>query len=291
MGFKTSKDTITVPTVSHSDTSRPISVNNGNIIGLSLLSNDETLKRGTLLGAMRPYWLKTVESEERLRWIKIMIKRGLLVRDLEAFAKHTSEQLRSEESISREEERKILLELMVVKRNDERRNLRELKVERDRVRRWVLKEFGKKKLYDIQVKKLRREMRKRKEEIRKKYDAKIEHLSKIREKDIEQKKKEELSGILEFYKACVVFDKEKMDMIIKENIDDQTIGKVILDEDERNILKLNPKFAIMKYLDEEQMERDVELGLAKLRYEIRNRKEREKDEEYELGESRKRNRN
>ena len=38
MGFRTSRDTINVPTVSHSDTSRPISVNNGNIINLSLLS-------------------------------------------------------------------------------------------------------------------------------------------------------------------------------------------------------------------------------------------------------------
>ena len=33
------------------------------------------------------------------------------------------------------------------------------------------------------------------------------------------------------------------------------------------------------------MERDVELGLSKLRYEIRNRKEREKDEAYEIGEA------
>ena len=55
-----------------------------------------------------------------------MIGMKLLVRNLEAFAQSTSEKLRTEESIYREEEREILL-------NDERMNLRKLKREKDDV--------------------------------------------------------------------------------------------------------------------------------------------------------------
>ena len=117
MGIETPEYPLIEPPVSlTSDTSR-----NRNCSAFSFRSKDEeTLKRGNLLGTMRPFWLKTVESEERLRWIKLMIRKTLLVRDLEVFAQTTSEKLRLEESVMREEEREVLIGLMVVKRNDER---------------------------------------------------------------------------------------------------------------------------------------------------------------------------
>ena len=67
-----------------------------------------------------------------------------------------------------------------------------------------------------------------------------------------------------------------MKVMKKAEIVGNVIGKVELDVDEKVILKLNQNFAIMKYFDGEQMERDVELGLSKLRYKIRNRKEEKK---------------
>ena len=62
------------------------------------VSHVTTLQRGPLLGAMRPTWLKTTESEERLKWLRQMIGKRLLVRDLEAFLQSTSSKLRTEES-------------------------------------------------------------------------------------------------------------------------------------------------------------------------------------------------
>ena len=67
------------------------------------LSPDNTLERGPLLGIMRPIWIKTTESEERLRWLRQMISRNLMVRDLEAFLRATSDKLRSDISKIREE--------------------------------------------------------------------------------------------------------------------------------------------------------------------------------------------
>ena len=149
----------------------------------SSLSNDITLERGHLLGIMRPHWLKTVESEERLRWIRQMIRMKLMVNDIEAFAHSTAEKLRSEESKFREEERDILMKLMILKRNDERRNLRLLKREQERIRRWILDVFGKRNYYDICVKRVRQETAKRRSHLREKYKRKLEHLAERRKRE------------------------------------------------------------------------------------------------------------
>ena len=59
------------------------------------------------------------------------------------------------------------------------------------------------------------------------------------------------------------------------------IGNIKIDDDERAVLNLSPKFAVMKKLELIDMEQDSELGLAKLRYEIMRIMRRIKDEEEE----------
>ena len=48
-----------------------------------------------------------------------------------------------------------------------------------------------------------------------------------------------------------------------------------LDEDELSILKLSPKFAILSKLEDETIERDIEISIAKMKYEIRRQKDME----------------
>ena len=276
-----------VPPVGNFPTSRTRIHNN--VMNLPSLQIDATLERGPLLGIMRPTWLKTTESEERLRWIVQMIGKNLLVRDIEAFLRTSSSKLRSDESKIREEERKVLKSLMILKRNDERRNLRSLKREKETVRRYVKENFGKKIYYDIGVKKLRKEVKQKRLELRKKYKCKLEHLEEIRRKEIaeKEKKKEDIPEELGFFRRCKIFDSERYMRINSLKHEDIAIGKVSLDKDEKAILRLNPNFAITKYLDEEEIKRDVELGLAKMRYEIRKRKEEKYLEEYDISEIRK----
>ena len=115
-----------------------------------------------------------------------MIGKNLLVRDLEAFLKSTSEQLRSDESKIREEEREVVMKLMIVKRNDERRKLRELQREKESLRRIIQEKYGRKKCYDLCVKYLRKEVRHRRTEMRDKYEKKIKHLSEVRQKELDE---------------------------------------------------------------------------------------------------------
>ena len=45
------------------------------------------------------------------------------------------------------------------------------------------------------------------------------------------------------------------------------VGDIKLDEDELSILDLNPKFAILWKLEHIEVEQDIEICLAKIRYE------------------------
>ena len=227
-------------------------------------------------------------AEERLRWFKQIIGKKLMVRDVEAFLQSTCNKLKSEESKMREDERDVLMQLMILKRNDERRNMRDLRREKERLRRYIQKEYGKRNCYDLIVKKLRREIRKRRIELREKYDKKISHLAEIRKKEIEERKRECIPKELGCFRKCVIFDKEKFSEIEKETQDVIKIGKIDLDEDEKSILLLHPNFAVLRYLDEKEHERDAELGLAKLRYGARSKREKEALKEYDMGEQRKR---
>ena len=52
----------------------------------------------------------------------------------------------------------------------------------------------------------------------------------------------------------------------KEEVKVETIGKVKLDKDEKELLKLPPKFAVRKKLNSVAMEVDSEMCMAKVRY-------------------------
>ena len=141
--------------------------------------------------------------------------------------------------------------------------------------------------YLIIIRKLRREVIDRKEKLAEKYRKKIEHLSERRRKEEEHKRNTvEIPEEISIYKDCIIFDEEKVSELKTANIEGFTIGNVKIDDDEKAALSLHPNFAIMKCLNEEEQERDIELGLTKLRLEARNVEERKKlgNIEYEVTE-------
>ena len=89
-----------------------------------------TLRGGDMLGIGRPIWLKVQESECRLAWLTDMVRKELIVRDIDSYAKSISGMLRSDELRFKEAERKILMGLMRLKLKDEKLNLKSLQKER-----------------------------------------------------------------------------------------------------------------------------------------------------------------
>ena len=242
--------------------------------------------RGSLLGKARPAWFRVVESEQRMAWLKSMIRKRLLVRDIESFLKSQEVKIRSEEEKIKNSERDILLGLMEVKLKDEKKNYRRLVKQREDMRKLIKRECSEKsKKYLIFIRKIKREVLERKEMLTEKYKKKIEHLNKKRkEEEDEQRYKVEVPEEIEIFKDCIIFNEEKFSSLKAAEIGKLTIGSVEIDDDERAALCLHPNFAILKYLDEEEAERDIELGLTKLRLEARNREERKKQGniEYEV---------
>ena len=94
-----------LPSTQCVDSTPQIERDNSNVLSNSLvLSVDEdTLRRGNVLSIGRPYWLRVTESEMRLAWLKTMVKKELVVRDMDSYAKLISVKLRSEEYRMREE--------------------------------------------------------------------------------------------------------------------------------------------------------------------------------------------
>ena len=79
-----------------------------------------------------------------------------------------------------------------------------------------------------------------------------------------------------------VFDENKMALLAEAKLDGLVIGKLKLDEDKLSIMRLNPKFAVLDKLKDEIIENEIEVALAKLRYEITKLEELKTLEEAEL---------
>ena len=100
---------------------------------------------------------------------------------------------------------------------------------------------------------------------RRKYEKKKQHLKLIRDEE-ENRRLETCPAEVIEYKNAIVFNKEIMNKMKKEEVKVETVGEVELDGDEIALLKLPPKFAIRKQLDSLDMMTDLEMGVAKIRY-------------------------
>ena len=145
MGCDNIQNNPSVPNVALSATSNQITIENSHRVSLS---KPTTLRRGSLLGIVRPTWIKITESEQRLAWLQSMVRKRLIVRDIESYAKSVSTKLRSEELKYREEERDILLGLMNLKVKDEKLNLRNLNKKKEEEKRKIVREVGNTRQYN-----------------------------------------------------------------------------------------------------------------------------------------------
>ena len=232
-----------------------------------LLKIADTPEGGRLLGILQPVWIKAVESDMRLRWLGEMIRKGLVVKEISNFGGNINDQLRAESSKEEELGRESLISLMRVKYKDEKRYHRECIHVKEQIKDWLRKHNSRGRLKTI-LEKLKNRENKRRGELKVKYREKTTHLEKKREEE-QMEKMEIVPTGLEAYSECKVFHKSEMEKIIPEKIETKLIGKVKMDEDEMSVIKLNPKFAIMKKLKKIDMEQDIEVCLGKLRYEIR----------------------
>ena len=236
-------------------------------VNTAILKIKATPGGGYLLGILQPIWMKAVESDMLLKWLGEMLRRGLLVRELEYFGTNIKSQLRAESYKEDDVSRDSLLSLMRIKHRDERRHHRECIHVKEQIKDWLREKYGRGRIKTV-LEKLKNRDNRRRRELKLKYIEKTKHLEKIREEE-QLKMMEIVPQGLEAFSKCRVFHRDEMEKLKPEKNEIKMIGEVKIDEEERSIFDLNPKFAIMKKLDKIEMEQDVEVCLSKLRYEIR----------------------
>ena len=127
------------------------------------LKIQDTPSGGSLIGILQPVWNKAVESDMRLSWLQEMLRKDLVVREIQSFGGNLKDKLRAESSREEEMERSSLIEVMKVKYRDEKRYHQECIKVKERLKDWTKKKIGRRKFKHLMAKIKENEEKRRRE--------------------------------------------------------------------------------------------------------------------------------
>ena len=234
---------------------------------------------------MNKVWQDISNSECRLSMMVELKKSDVGFGDLENFDLELNSKFRSiyyQERVKVQgSQSRVVQEAMKLKIRDEEKYLHELYEKRKKIRQDLARKYTKNsRTYRRVLKQHRIEANKTTQDFDKKYKQKVEHLRrKFRES--EQDKIKKLPKGLEDFAKLRVFDQEMFDKIVAESYEILVIGDLVFDEDEKNAMKLPPKFSIVEDLVKGGLDFDQEAAFAKLRMEIQREIDEDLQEEDE----------
>jgi hypothetical protein len=225
---------------------------------------------GIDLGLMMETWKELAASESRIELMTKLRELKLGLAEVEEFNLGLNLQFRSEKSRENlaKGENKFVKAAMEAKFRDEIYKSKEITREKNNLRRKLAENLGKNtRKYNREIKILRTEAVALKSRTREKYKEKLNHLHKKYRESLDSKLDKIPEGLQEFSNLSI-FDKNKFSEIQPIHYDVKTVGDISLDEDERAILRLHPKFSINQPLQEGNLEFEQEQSYAKVRMEL-----------------------
>ena len=251
-------------------------------------SNNE----GKDFGKVIKLWEKLAISESKLEMMGRMVKNRVGFNEIEDFVskieKKITEKERQHNRGGNRRSLKIIETTMAIKLHDERRkHSRLLKEKKEMVRTIVEDNDGDRDKVRKVMRKLRKFSKRKKKELREKNTKKLEHLiekqkqreEKTRLWKTENNRTDDITTEIENIKTTSAFIETRFDKIEKQETEPCTVGEVELNENEKELMKMHPKFAVRTDIDREQFELDIECGFTKLRWEIGKEEENEKEKE------------
>ena len=238
-------------------------------------SNITSIIDGKDLGDLRDTWRNTATGEARLKMITVLQKKKLGFNEIQQFGLGLKYSLKSEkmQDSSDKPVQRVIHAAMEVKKRDEIQHVREMKREREEKKKWLAKiHHPKTKPYKRVIQYLRQEAERAKEIQSKKYWEKIHHLE---ERYREEKEEEKIPAGMEKLSHLTVFSDERYDSIEKDEIQVPIIGEIELTEEEKMILRKNPKFALPEKLQEDTMREDMEKAYSLMRMELKDEEDTE----------------
>ena len=233
-------------------------------------------------------WKNLAESSARINLLRILIREGIGLNEVEEFgmglqSKFKSQKFKNSAKLTRKDG-KIVEHAMKNKLADEQCYFRELVVLRNKARREIDKKIKKNsKPYRKFMLKLGQEEKRKKTQMTIKFKKKVDHLKKKYNSDKNQSELTVPEDIQEFSENAV-FDKKKFDTIEETSYDVKVIGDIELSDQEKQVLRLHPKFCVAEKFQPIQFEQEQEAALAKLRMEFRKQEENKELSEEEVQE-------
>ena len=215
-------------------------------------------------------WIKIAQSECRIELLESLTKLKIGLKEVKDYSDSFILKLRSEHFTNKSEKNgeKWISDAMRGKLEDEKWYCKELQWERMGVRRHIKEMFGENSRHTRSlIKHLRSEAEREKTAQRKRYGKKLSYLKGKYERD-EKVRLNEVPDDLSIFGEAGVFDDEKFNTIVKDDIQIQIVGNVVMTDDERELLRHHPKFALMTDLKEIDMDMELELAFAKVRYQL-----------------------
>ena len=167
---------------------------------------------------------------------------------------------------------------MEIKFRDEKKYKLELTKSRNKERRCMEKEFGKNtKTYRRQIRDLREAADLVREEMKRKYEKKVEHLRR-RHRQAEADKDDEVPAEIGEYSSLSIFSAAKFEKVETVEYETKCLGELKLHDNEKKLMKLHTKFSVVKKLDEREFKIEQELAYTKARMEMQNRDRDDEDE-------------
>ena len=232
---------------------------------------------GYSLGELEKIWKNLAESEARLQMMEKLDKYKVGFNDVENFNLgliYNSKTMNHDDDTDKDD-RKIIEVAMNFKKKDEIRNRKRILKEKIKVRRLIETELGRRTNKQKRLlKHLKSIAGKKKKEQNEKYESKIEHLRRKYEVDKEKeidKVPQEMKG----FEQLAIFDKDKFEEIRETEIEIVKYGKVEIDEDEEAALKLHPKMALPKKMEEGYLNLAMDISYTKVRWQLRKEEEEE----------------
>ena len=215
-------------------------------------------------------WTSLALSEARLEFLNRLVSFSLGLREIQELTENSTSKFRSEKFKLNKEKESVKLgkEHMILKIRDEKAFHEEKLTEKNEMRRKLVRKTGEntRRTRTI-IKSLRTEAMRQKTLARDRYDKKLRFLrEKYRGENIDEMEKTPEG--LENYRNAKIFSRLKYDKLERQDPTICVVGDLEISEEERQALSLPPKYGIMAKLLEIDFENDLEIGLAKLRYQL-----------------------
>ena len=222
-------------------------------------------------GLVEEVFIKTVEAEERVALLEELVNLGVGLPEVENFFEGVTQACRNEKNKSRKEN--LIIDTMKEKLHDAQDERKKLRLRKARTIKFVYRTWGRESARTKSFfRRIVRRARNHRLELQSKYKKKVTHLKhKYKSHEAEFK----LPDSIKKYKEADCF-RPGYQPDPAPDTEDRTplvYGDVDLDSDEVEAIIMDPKFAVHEVLDIEEFEVDIEIALAKMRWDKMSEKD------------------